>query len=198
MSITPPLLDHLGNPQARRLGPIAHRKPLDFGARGITGSLRSDGRLLALNAYHPQHGYQTLTSAPPFPDADRHNPAAVRAFRRSLAEEPTPTDPLSNRGFGLQFAAPITEHAAYLLEDAIPYLRLRLADGRQVEVITFVPESADAPDLVQLWQVTPSGPLRWSGSLALQRCAYTQLTEGGVLPLPPLENTLQATPEPCT
>jgi hypothetical protein len=54
-------------------------KPLDFGAYGVNGSLDSFGRLIALNTFHPRHGYVTLTSADPFPEPERYNPAAVRA-----------------------------------------------------------------------------------------------------------------------
>ncbi|MBK8034379.1 MAG: hypothetical protein IPK17_33745 [Chloroflexi bacterium] len=73
-------------------------KPLDFGANGINGSVDQSGRIIALNFYHPEHGYVTLTSADPFPDDQRYDVAAVRAYRKSLAEL---------EGFGVQFDVPI-------------------------------------------------------------------------------------------
>jgi hypothetical protein len=39
---------------------------------------------------------------------------------------------------------------------------------------------------VQIISMPPEILLRWGGKLCLQRCAYTQLTEGGPLPMPPL------------
>ena len=145
-------------------------KPLDFGGEGVTGSVNADGRIIALNFYHPQHGYVTLTAAEPFPEDQRHNPAAVRAYRAGLTEQ---------EGFGVRFSAPITARQAALRESAIPEIQLVVA-GSRVTVTTF----ACARGAVQ--RVTASGA-RWGGRLSLQRCAYTQLTEGGPLPELPLQ-----------
>lgn len=148
-------------------------KPADFGGEGVTGSLDADGRLIALNSYHPEQGYITLTAAEPFPEAERYNPAAVRAYRASLA---------GLRGFGYQFDAPVVRREVTLLESAVPCVRLVFEGGGTAEVITL----ARAEGAVQLWNVQGIVPV-WRGRLSLQRCAYTQLTEGGPLPLPPLE-----------
>ena len=74
----------------RQLDPKQGTKPLDFGGGGITGSVNLDGRFIAINTYHPEHGYITLTSIPPFPDEDRYDQKKVRAYRKSL---------VSNEGF---------------------------------------------------------------------------------------------------
>ncbi len=146
-------------------------KPLDFGGEGVTGSVNADGRITALNFYHPQHGYVTLTSASSFPEAERYNPAAVRAYRASLVEQD---------GFGIRLAAPMLERAAHLRESAIPEVELRTAEAN-VLVTTF----AHRQGAVQMIDAPPG--TRWGGRLCLQRCAYTQLTEGGPLPMPPLQ-----------
>lgn len=161
--------------RCRRLIPAAGGKPLDFAGGGLTGSVNHDGRLTALNAYHPVHGYVTLTAALPFPEAERYNPAAVRAYRAGLT---------ALEGFGLAFASPIVGREAWLIEDAVPHLRLMLADGATAECTTFIP--ADQPiGAVQLWRFSrPDVTVRLSGRVSLQRCAYTQLTEGGPLPIP--------------
>ncbi len=145
-------------------------KPLDFGGGGVTGSVNADGRLIALNFYHPQHGYVTLTSAAPFPEAERYHPAAVRAYRAGL---------VAQDGFGVRFDPPVERQSARLIESAIPQIELRFAEG-EASVITF----ACAQGAVQLIDAPPG--TRWGGRLCLQRCAYTQLTEGGPLPMPPL------------
>lgn len=143
-------------------------KPLDFGGEGVTGSINADGRLVALNFFHPLHGYVTLTSTEPFPESERYHPAAVRAYRASL---------VSQDGFGVRFDSPPTERAATLREGATPEVELHFAEGRAT-VTTF----ASARGAVQRIDAPPG--TRWEGRLSLQRCAYTQLTEGG--PLPPI------------
>lgn len=143
-------------------------KPLDFGEAGVTGSVDTAGRVIALNFYHPQYGYVTLSSAPPFPEFERYNPPVVRAYRASLA---------SATGFGIQFDPPATQRNASLLEAAIPQIELALG-SELARIVTF----ADARGAVQQWEA--SAEARWGGSISLQRCAYTQLTEGGPLPMP--------------
>ncbi len=155
-----------------RLDPAHGVKPLDFGAEGLTGSVDPHGRLIALNIYHPRYGYATLTTADPFPEDRRYDPAAVRAYRAGLAEL---------AGFGPVFVSPVVSRDAFLLEHAIPHIRLTLADGTQAECTTFVAKGG----AIQVWQC-PSAP-RWRGRLSLQRCAYTQLTEGGPVEMPPVE-----------
>lgn len=153
--------------------PDRGRKPLDFGADGITGSLNADGRLIALNAPHPVHGYITLTSAAPFTEADRYHPARVRAYRAGLVHLD---------GFGPAFDSAPLKREAYLLADAIPRIRLTFADGGQAQITAFAVEGG-ALMICDCDGVTP----HWRGELALMRCAYTQLTEGGPLPPAPVE-----------
>ncbi len=156
-------------------------KPLDFGGNGIAGSINRDGRIIAVNAYHAEHGYMTLTSAPPFPDEDRYNPAAVRAYRESLAKM---------NGYGLEFKFPIVSREAYLIEDAVPYLRFVLKGGITAECITLV--TVEEPvGVMQIWKFSEAGIFaKLSGKMWLQRAAYTQLTEGGVISMPPIKTRI--------
>jgi len=155
----------------RALDPARGAKPLDFGGDGVTGSVDADGRLIALNAYHPRCGYVTLTSADPFSEEQRYNPAAVRQYRAGLA---------ALTGFGPDLGE-VTQREAQLIADAIPALALTRADGAPASVITW----AEGGGAFQLWTL-PEG-VRWRGRISLQRCAYTQLTEGGPVPMPPAE-----------
>ena len=177
------MLTFLDSFRRRQLDPAAGIKPLDFGAGGITGSVNADGRLVAVNAYHPQHGAVTLTGTPPFPEEQRHNPQAVRAYRRALADQD---------GFGLRFEALIVARDAWLIEDAIPQVRLTLASGATAEAITFVPEGDRVdgqPDgVIQIWRFsTPEIQARLAGVLSLQCCAYTQIGEFTPIVMPPVE-----------
>jgi hypothetical protein len=154
-------------------------KPLDVGGEGLTGSLDADGCLVALNTYHPAHGYITLTAAAPFPEAERYNPAAVRDYRAGLAR-------LRGMGFRLAEGAHAQPQITHQHIDT-PYPRV------QIET----PEGALASDTGAhegcLYQriVTEGADPVWSGRLALMRCAYTQLTEGGPVAAPALHMHLR-------
>ncbi len=158
----------------RLLDPKLGVKPLDFGADGVTGSIDLNGHLIALNTYHPTYGYSTLTVAAPFSDALRYRPAAVRAYRASLA---------TMTGFGPTCTRYALHRQAYLLNDAIPQLDFELENEGRVITTTFATQGG----AFQQWtfENVPT-PITWRGTLALQRCAYTQLTEGGPLPAPPV------------
>lgn len=164
---------------ARSLDPDDGYKPLDFGGNGgITGSIDRYGRITAINMYHNKHGYVTLTAAEPFPEDQRYNPQVVREYRRSLVDLD---------GFGLHFDLNIIKTEAWMLEDAIPHIRLTFENGATAECTTFVPEN-NPKGLLQLWQFSGHEvPMRWSGRVSLQRAAYTQLTEGGPIFPPRVE-----------
>jgi hypothetical protein len=151
-------------------------KPLDFGFGGVMGCLNRSGRLTALNVYHPQHGVVTLTSAPPYPDADRYDAAKVRAYRRGL---------LAQAGIGLTFdAEPLTSSVDYAGD--VPLLRLTWADGGSAECVTF---THPPHGVVQVWRFSAPREVRFTGTVWLQRNVYVQLTEGG--PLPPVSARTQ-------
>ncbi len=144
-------------------------KPLDFGANGINGSLDWNGRIIALNWYHPQHGYVTLTSADPFPEDQRYNPSAVRAYRAGLAKL---------EGFGFQFK-PSESRTIWLNDDMSP-LVTGLGEGQAL-----VDTKIEAGCVVQSWEFRKELELpQWGGKMSLQRCAYSQLTEGGPVEFP--------------
>lgn len=173
--------------RVRQLDPKQGVKPLDFGGGGITGSVNLDGRFIAINTYHPEHGYVTLTSIPPFPDEDRYDQAKVRAYRKSL---------VTNEGFGLQFEQEIVKREYFLIEDAVPFMRFTLADGTVAEcLISFrdgnprmmlgTPSNAQwaLPCVYQFWKFSRSNlSVQVSGKIWFRRAEYTQLTEGGIVP----------------
>ena len=159
--------------ERRLLNPAEGVKPLDFGAEGTTGSIDPNGRVVALNTYHPQHGYVTLTVADPFDEARRYDQDAVRAYRAELA---------ALRGVGPFFPDPIILRQAALLDGTLPSVHLTLASGDTVEAITWAQDGG----AIQCWDYPGLTP-RWRGRLSLQRCAYTQLTEGGPVPMPPVQ-----------
>lgn len=157
----------------------ADGKPLDFGFAGVSGCLNRSGSLTALNAYHPQHGIVTLTSAAPYPDADRYDAAKVRAYRRGL---------LSQAGIGLRFATEL-QTCTVRYSGEIPVLTLTFADGAvaQCALFTYAPYG-----IVQVWRFSVAREMQFSGTIRAQRNVYVQLTEGG--PLPPVSADTQVFP----
>lgn len=146
-------------------------KPLDFGGDGINGSVDARGRLIALNFYHPDHGYVTLTSADPFPEDARYDPPKVRAYRAALARL---------EGFGLHADRPL-EATSAIDDGAAVHQRFGAGDAT-CELITFVSDGI----AIQRWNGQQCA-FTFDGTYRLMRCAYTQLTEGGPLPMPPIE-----------
>lgn len=157
-----------------RLGTSRRYKPLDVGNGIVAGALTPGGRWLELGIAHPRHGRVVLSDMPPFDAAQRHDQAAVRAYRRARAAP-------DRVGFGLDI---LTGRAsASLLEDALP-LAVHRRDSLRIEVVSFAPP--DRTGAVQLLRITASRDLRvapvLTGERRLARAPYTQLTEGGPLP----------------
>jgi uncharacterized protein len=170
----------------RRLESSRPYKPLDFGNGLLAGSVAPNGRLININTYHSLQGYVTLSSTAPFPDAQRNDPAAVRAYRAAQAQPDAAT-------FGLSGAPPEQAPEVCLLADSIPRSRFRSA-GVDVEVTTWAPRPGGqaVPCAAQIWRLHNHGDrpaswgYAWGGTLALSRASYTQLTEQGSIPLPNL------------
>ncbi|MGH2500720.1 MAG: hypothetical protein ACRDF0_11615, partial [Candidatus Limnocylindria bacterium] len=121
-----------------------------------------------------------LTDAPPFPEAERRDAAAVRRYRAALATR-------DRAGFGPGLLA--GEARAFLIEDGLP-LGVLETPGARIEVTTFAPEGRSGA--VQVIRVAArGGPYRpaigLTGTIRLGRAAYAQLTEGGPL-LPPVSS----------
>jgi hypothetical protein len=144
-------------------------KPLDFGHGGISGCLTHTGRFLAINHYHPVHGYVTLSSAPPFPDEARYDPARVREYRRDL---------VALDGFGVVLPSDVVRTVVKYDKYANPILTMTLANGATVRCVTHIFTNG----IFQDWKFSQPTTILITGRVWVMRCAYPQLTEGGVLP----------------
>jgi hypothetical protein len=130
---------------------------------------------------HPVIGRLWLTATEPFPESLRGDEDAVRQHRAALAAPDRPS-------FGLSLLDVAAD--AFLDEDSVP--RAVHEDGRgRIEVRTVAP--AGRAGLVQLVSVTTRDASvlvpEWSGRLRLGRADYTQITEGGPIPHPPVAPT---------
>jgi len=145
-------------------------KPLDFGHGGISGCLTRTGRFVAINHYHPVHGYVTLSSAPPFPDEARYDPARVRQYRR---------DVVTQDGFGVALSSDVVQTVVEYNEYDSPILTMTLANGATVRCVTHI---FSYSTIFQDWEFSEPTAFLIAGRVWVMRCAYPQLTEGGVLP----------------
>lgn len=174
-------------PKSRQLSLSAGYKPLDFGGYGVTGSVNMDGRVIAINQFHPEYGYITVTSARKFAEERRYDVESVRNYRRDLVHLD---------GFGFKFETPIVKREAWLLEDAIPQIQLTFRDGKTAEVITYVVAYGSQSFVMQKWRFDGGTfDAQWQGTISIQRSAYTQLTEGGPLPPPSIDTRWHRQPD---
>jgi uncharacterized protein len=156
----------------RQLDPQAGIKPLDFNHGNITGSVNTQGRLIAINTYDAHYGYITANATPPFTEEQRYDQGQVRAYRQQFVE---------SQGYGLRLPCDVLEMQAYLIEDVIPYLTFTLVDDTHAACLTFAIEDG----VCQIWRFSRQDiKLQITGNIWLQRAAYTQLTEGGPVDMP--------------
>jgi hypothetical protein len=154
-------------------------KPLDIGNGMVSGTVAPNGRLLSLGIAHPVIGRLWLTATEPFPESSRGDEDAVRRHRAALAARDRPS-------FGLSFLAEQAD--AFLDEDSVPRA-VHEDDRGRTEVRTVAP--LGRAGLVQIVRVTARrGAVvlvpEWSGRPRLGRADYTQITEGGPIPHPPV------------
>ena len=154
-------------------------KPLDVGNGIVSGTLAPNGRLLSLGMAHPVIGRLWLTATEPFPESSRGDEDAVRRHRAALAAPDRPS-----------FGSSLLDVAAdaFLDEDSVPHGVHEDESGR-IDVWTVAPTGRAG--LAQLIRITAGEKARlvvprWSGRPRLGRADYTQITEGGTIPHPPV------------
>ena len=157
-------------------------KPLDVGNGIVSGTVAPNGRLHSLGMAHPVIGRLWLTATEPFPESLRDDEDAVRRHRAALAAPDRPS-------FGLSLLDVAAE--AFLEESSVPHGVHEDESGR-IEVWTIAP--ALRTGLAQLIRITAGRKLRvvipeWTGRPRLGRADYTQITEGGTIPHPPVAPT---------
>lgn len=171
---------------------VPNKKPIDLGCGRLSASVSADGQILSINAFHPQVGYVTLTLIEQFPAIQFYHPAFVRQYRRRLIDLAEHTD----QGLGLRVRGAVQQHTLHLLENSVPLMRYRL-DALEVSSLFLAGEAQGSGHLINQVDISNTGeaaavfPYEFGGTWSMNRCSYAQLTEGGPLPLPPLENALE-------
>ncbi|MEQ6376307.1 glycoside hydrolase family 125 protein [Bacillaceae bacterium S4-13-56] len=163
------------------------QKPVDVGNGSLAVSINQEGRICSINRPHHEHGYMTLASVEQFPNDKFYDTPFVRNYRRQLA--------VSSTGFGFCPFGFSKKPTVYLQDGKFPTYKY---EDSGVEVCsTFFVEKTNGVDvLIQQLELENKGendsllPIEFSGQLSLNRSSYGQLTEGGPIPIPPVENNL--------
>jgi hypothetical protein len=133
------------------------RKPFDIGNALVAASFSPEGAWLSVSGYHPRHGTVELSGMPPFDEAWRGDPGAVRRYRGWMVEARHAFLRLRTRGVARHDVAvdavagePAVEqrHSLVAAEDQTAQLTL-IARGR-----------LDRPPLAEITEVSPLAPTR--------------------------------------
>ncbi|TFE23573.1 glycoside hydrolase family 125 protein [Cohnella luojiensis] len=179
------------NRQVTPLLEVGNQKPIDVGCGRLSASIGLDGQVRSVNGYHPQQGFITLTSIEQFPNDKWYDSSYVRRYRRGLV------DPLKGEstalGFGIRYQEKVVEQSVFYLEGKAPVFRYQF-EKAEVNSLFVATEKNEKGYLIQRVEVINKSdkeivfPYTVSGLFSLNRCSYGQLTEGGPIPIPPLEN----------
>ncbi|MFS0864603.1 glycoside hydrolase family 125 protein [Fredinandcohnia sp. 179-A 10B2 NHS] len=176
--------------QKERLVPLLDsilQKPVDLGIGSLAVSINPDGRICTINRPHHKHGYITLSSVEQFPNDKWYDTPFVRNYRRQLA--------VNSTGFGVTPLGFTTQPEVFLGEGDHPVFKWE--EGELEIYSSFVAEKrrdgnvlVQTVDLINHTGENAAVPLEFGGQLSLNRSSYGQLTEGGPIPIPPVENAL--------
>ena len=145
----------------------------------MSGCVTPSGRWVSLGIAHRTLGRLWLTASERFPDHLRGDEDAVRQHRAALAAPDRPS-------FGLSLAE--GDAVAFFVQSSLP-LAVRETPELRVEITTVAPAArAGAVQLVRIQAGARAIRLapEWTGQPRLGRADYTQITEGGAMPHPPV------------
>ncbi|MDQ0338674.1 hypothetical protein J2S00_001460 [Caldalkalibacillus uzonensis] len=170
---------------------VPNKKPLDIGNGRITVSIGMNGRISSINAPHKKHGFITLTPLAQFPDDKWYDSVFVRQYRRTLVDLAEKHG--ADGGFGVEVGDPNVFKQIYIVDGEQVLISYRSGHLHYCSYFSVV-EIAQQPSIVHTLKVYNKGaekvvlPFTVGGKLSLNRCSYGQLTEGGPIPIPPVEN----------
>jgi hypothetical protein len=169
--------------------PLQNKKPLDVGCGLLSASIGVNGLVRTINSYHPKHGFITLAPFEQFPNDKWNDSDFVRQYRRLLD-----SDKVS--GFGMKPKEKIVKQDTYLYKNKFPFYCFELENAKVTSIFLSV-EYDGTPFLINQIQIynksekSISIPLEVGGTFSLNRCSYGQLTEGGPIFVPSLENDFE-------
>jgi uncharacterized protein len=164
-----------------------NKKPIDAGIGGLTASINTNGFIHSINSFHSEQGYITVSSANQFPNDKWFDSSYVRQYRREHAE--------NKQGFGVVPDIPFENVNSYHIENTFPCFQYEW-QGVSFESTFFPVEHDNSCYFIHDLKITNHDasenriPFKIGGIFSLNRCSYGQLTEGGPILLPDLENKL--------
>jgi len=146
--------------------------------------------MLQLSGFHPKHGIIVAAPYEQFDGNRFYEPMYVRAYRARMLK----MIQLGRPGFGLRFEGRPTVVSIENCDLNVAMVKYQLRNGVSVVVTLSVDEtgnvtqhatvSSSAAEETQIHYTLDLG-------ISVNRASYGQLTEGGPVPIPPLENDLQ-------
>lgn len=161
------------------------RKPWDVGDGQVAAAVGTTAQVLSVHGPHPRWGWVHLSSFLPFDESSRHDPDAVRAYRRRLEDPDGPGLRLTVQDLelvGRRWKKGAVPEFTYRGPHMTGQLTVFAADGRLLLWMRVRPAGSCAPRRVRA---------RFEASWWVHRAAYAQITEGGPLPRPEATNYLR-------
>lgn len=165
------------------------RKPLDLGTGRMAASIHENGLICSINVPSRRHGFITLSGLEPFPNDRWYDSDYVRRYRADMAS--------SDRGFGLTLDFEPVRVSCHRDENTVTVVREN--EQWRIDSSFSVNDTGDGSVLLQELKVTNltsregTVDLVMAGHLSLHRCGYGQLTEGGPITMPLVDNQLRVT-----
>ncbi|MGB8955168.1 MAG: glycoside hydrolase family 125 protein, partial [Tumebacillaceae bacterium] len=161
---------------------------VDVGCGLLSASIGPDGLVRSVNRYHPGVGFVTLHPIEQFPNDKWYDSEFVRRYRRRLVD--------GDEGFGIRVREQAVEQEVFFVGSSAPLFRFRW-EAFEVRSLFAAVEEEGVTHLIHRYEVTnvsdgnATFPYEIGGTFSVGRCSYGQLTEGGPIPVPPLENALE-------
>ncbi|KIV99699.1 uncharacterized protein PV09_08632 [Verruconis gallopava] len=165
-------------------------KTLDIGLNGTNVSADPFGRMLQLSTFHPEHGIIVAAPYEQFDGSRFYEPQYVRAYRARMLKMIRSGKP----GFGVRFDRNSHQVAIEICDISTAIFKYHLHEHVTVTMTLKIDETGSVIQHAII-SSTSSEPMQipyiWDLGISINRASYGQLTEGGPIPIPPLENDFQ-------
>ncbi|NOU99801.1 glycoside hydrolase family 125 protein [Paenibacillus planticolens] len=170
-----------------------NKKPLDIGCGSLTASIKENGTISTMNAFHPMKGYLTLSSLDAFPNDLWYDSEYVRSYRKRIAGR---GEGNGTQGFGFFHNREIEDWQGGYTPEGMLVITYKL-DQLKVAMTFEAVDNGGRLSLIQNIEVKNGSSMdetfhfQLGGTYNLNRCSYGQLTEGGPIPMPEQINDLE-------
>jgi hypothetical protein len=170
-----------------------NQKPIDIGNGQLSASIGVHGLVSSINRPHKTQGFITFTPIVQFPNDKWYESEFVRHYRRQLVQLSEIEGQWNGFGFKInhdadeQYVSIVDDQNvlfSYICEDVKWHSLFEVMElDKQSYLVNTIKITNGCGEGVQF-------PFIFGGRMSLNRCSYGQLTEGGPIPIPPLENRM--------